>query len=201
MSDPITAFARAFRYHGGSIFAPWRNVSRDAKPTGDCQDFAWSVLSLATDGKPWRAILTGRAMIWRAHSPVNRVLPRHAVLWLNGKGWIDSTNREWRATPSPHRLRWPAGLPILALVACLFGAPAFAQEQCAPVADALAGLATNYAEAPRVTALMGGHVLIITVAETGGWTALEVKPNGEACIVAAGEAFEMQAAPIPGDDT
>jgi hypothetical protein len=116
--DSIAAFARAFRYRGGSIFAPWRNVSREEKPAGDCQDFAWSVLSLATEGKPLRAMLTGRAMIWRAHSPVNRFIPRHAVLWLKGRGWIDSTTREWRASPMPHKLRWPVGLPILALVLC-----------------------------------------------------------------------------------
>jgi hypothetical protein len=84
---------------------------------------------------------------------------------------------------------------------CVMAAPAFGQNQCAPVTDALAGLASNYAEAPRVSALMGSHVLIITVAETGGWTALEVKPNGEACVVAVGEAFEVMAAPIPGDKT
>jgi len=80
--------------------------------------------------------------------------------------------------------------------------PAFAQPQCAPVAEALDGLAANYGEAPNVTAYMtGGNMLIITVAPSGGWTALEVKPGGEACIVAAGEAFEVQALPAPGDDT
>lgn len=90
---------------------------------------------------------------------------------------------------------------IRPITLCLLASPAFAQDQCAPVADALSGLAANYAEAPRVSAMMGANVLIITVAETGGWTALEVKPNGEACIVAAGEAFGLMTAPIPGDDT
>ncbi len=84
---------------------------------------------------------------------------------------------------------------------CLLAGPAFAEGQCAPVAAALAGLATTYAEAPRVSALMGSHVLIITASEAGGWTALEVKPDGEACIVASGEAFEVMDAPKPGDDT
>lgn len=38
------------------------------------------------------------------------------------------------------------------------GLPAFAQTpQCAPVADVLTGLAANYGEAPRVTAMMGAH--------------------------------------------
>lgn len=91
---------------------------------------------------------------------------------------------------------------IRALAICVIGAPAFAQDpNCAPVADALTGLAANYGEAPRVTAMMGAHVLIITAAPGGGWTALEVKPTGEACIVATGQNFEAVAAPIPGDDT
>lgn len=69
-------------------------------------------------------------------------------------------------------------------------------------ADALAGLGQNYGEAPRVTALMtGGNMLIITAAPSGGWTALEIQPDGKACIVAAGEAFEVQDAPAPGSDS
>lgn len=112
---PMTteAFCRAFRYRGGSVLSLWRNVSRDLEPRGDCQDFAWSVLHIETGGKPWRAILLGRAMIWRAHSPVNGVLPRHALLWLKGKGYIDSSDRFWRDSPKPNGLRWPAGLPLI----------------------------------------------------------------------------------------
>ena len=90
---------------------------------------------------------------------------------------------------------------IRALALCVIGAPAFAQSQCAPISDVLTGLAAKYGEAPRVTAMMGAHVLVITAAPGGGWTALEVKPTGEACIVASGEAFETMALPAPGDDT
>jgi len=91
----------------------------------------------------------------------------------------------------------------LLVATLLLTTPAIAQTpQCAPVADFLTGLATSYGEAPRVTALMtGGNFLIITAAPAGGWTALEVKPNGEACMVSAGEAFETMALPAPGDDT
>lgn len=112
---PMTteAFCRAFRYRKDGLLSPWRDVSRDAEPQGDCQDFALSVLSLETGGKPWRHLLTGRACIWRAHSPVNKLVPRHAVLWLKGKGWIDSTDRFWRDAPAPNKLRWPAGAPVL----------------------------------------------------------------------------------------
>ena len=93
----------------------------------------------------------------------------------------------------------------LAVILCaLYGSAPYAaaQQQCAAVADALAGLASTYGEAPRITALMtGGNMLIITAAPSGGWTALEVKPDGQACIVAAGEAFAAQEAEPPGDDS
>jgi hypothetical protein len=80
---------------------------------------------------------------------------------------------------------------VATLILCATISPAVAQDpNCANVANALAGLAANYGEAPRVTALMtGGNMLIITAAPGGGWTALEIKPGGEACIVAAGEGF------------
>ena len=79
--------------------------------------------------------------------------------------------------------------------------PSVVHAQCAPVAEGLTALADNYGESPRVTALMtGGNMLIITAAPGGGFTALEVKPGGEACIVAAGEAFELHAPVAPGID-
>lgn len=109
-------FNSVFRYRKGSIFGLWRDLSARETPQGDCQDYAWSVLCIEA-GSPWKAILTGRAMIWRCQSPVNGLIPRHAVLWLRGKGWIDSTERHWRDRPAPHKLRWPAFSPVLAAVA------------------------------------------------------------------------------------
>ena len=89
---------------------------------------------------------------------------------------------------------------IIALCATIV--PTVAHAQCAPITDALTALADNYGESVRVTALMaGGNVLIITAAPSGGFTALEVKPGGEACIVAAGEAFELHAPVAPGSDS
>jgi len=107
------AFARAFRYKRSFPFSLIRDVSQDEEPQGACGTFAWSVLSLETGGNPWRAILTGRAMLWRCWSPVNGKVPRHACLWLRGNGWIDSTHREWRDNPAPHRRAWPVGTPAL----------------------------------------------------------------------------------------
>lgn len=93
---------------------------------------------------------------------------------------------------------------IVLITLALVTSPAFSQPalpNCAGVADALAGLATNYGEAPRVTALMGTNMLIITAAPNGTWTALDVSPDGMACIVAAGEGFGVVDAPAEGDDT
>jgi hypothetical protein len=91
---------------------------------------------------------------------------------------------------------------IIAICATLIPSVSIAQTQCANVAEALTNLHATYGETVRVTALMtGGNMLIITAAPGGGFTALEVKPGGEACIVAAGEAFAAQDAEPPGDDS
>ena len=50
--------ARAFRYRKGSILSPWRDVSRDAEPQGDCQDLAFSVLCLEAGVKALAAALS-----------------------------------------------------------------------------------------------------------------------------------------------
>ena len=106
-------FARAFRYKRTKPFSVIRVVSRDLEPQGAGGTVAWSVLNIEPGGKPWQAILTGRALMWRAWSPVNGTVPRHAVLWMRGKGFIDSTDRFWRDGPEPHRRAWPVGAPVL----------------------------------------------------------------------------------------
>jgi hypothetical protein len=53
-------------------------------------------------------------------------LPRHAVLWVFGRGFIDSTTREFRKTPLPCIPAWPVGTPAilgLAWAANLWGIP------------------------------------------------------------------------------
>ncbi len=60
---------------------------------------------------------------------------------------------------------------------------------------------TKYGESPRVSALTSsGALMIITASEAGGWSVLMVSPDGRACMVAAGTAFEALAKPIPGVD-
>ena len=107
------SFAKAFRYKRGVPFSIIRDASRDLEPQGACGTFAWSVLNIETGGKPWRAILAGKAMLWRCKSPANGAVPRHMLLWMRGKGYIDSSDRFWRDSPAPNRLRWPAGAPVI----------------------------------------------------------------------------------------
>lgn len=107
-----------FTYQRRFIISFWRDTS-----VGNCQDYAWTTLKHNVGGtmNALIALFTFKAMILRARSPSNHWWwPRHAVLKYKGQ-WIDSTEREWRASPEPHKPLWPAlPAPItIALVAAL----------------------------------------------------------------------------------
>jgi hypothetical protein len=105
-------FVLGFRYRGGSIQAPWRDIRK--KLVGDCQDFSWTMLIIKAGGwfKALFMLLTFQAIIWRCWSPVNGIFPRHAVLSYRGQ-FIDSTYDTWRDNVEPCRRAWPVGTPIL----------------------------------------------------------------------------------------
>ena len=66
---------------------------------------------------------------------------------------------------------------------------------CIVLTDALAALQQRYGEVPRVSGLASnGSLMIITAGEAGGWSVLLVTPDGQACMVASGDAFEV----LPG---
>lgn len=72
---------------------------------GGCGDFALTALVLIEGSwlKALWSILIFRSVFWLVNSPSNRWWwPRHVVLWHRKFGWIDSTNRKWRATATPH---------------------------------------------------------------------------------------------------
>lgn len=77
-----------------------------------------------------------------------------------------------------------------------------AAESCAPFAQVRQGLADKYGETPFsmgvVAADDGGGIFLITRnAETGTWTAIIVRENGNACGVAAGSHWrEPKPAPV-----
>jgi hypothetical protein len=90
-----------------------------------------------------------------------------------------------------------------ALIATLaLALPAAAQTpQCTGLPDALAALAAQYGEHPRVSGLTyNGSLFLMTAAENGGWSVLLVSPDGRACMVASGAAFEVIEPEAPGVD-
>jgi hypothetical protein len=99
-------FNRRFRIVPTSLLGRPRDLRNAPKPQGDCQDYAKTVKAIEGASFP-------RAIVWRCWSPINGKIPRHAVLWVKGKGWIDSTERKWRKTPAPHKKAWPVGAPIV----------------------------------------------------------------------------------------
>lgn len=120
----LAEFNRRFRIVPTSLF----NWPRDLSKAGpnepledDCQSYGKTVKSI-------EGVKFPRAIMIRCWSRQNLrkfpFVPRHAVLWVKGKGFIDSTVREYRKTPWPHIPAWPVGAPaILALawVAKLWG--------------------------------------------------------------------------------
>lgn len=115
-------FINNYTYRKGVTFIDgWRYIADTGR--GDCNDFATTVLVL-TEGGWLRAIwslITFQAVFWLVHSPSNRLLPRHVILWHRHYGWIDSTNREWRDTPAPHTRIMPLLFPW-SLLRMLWGA-------------------------------------------------------------------------------
>ena len=66
---------------------------------------------------------------------------------------------------------------------------------CIVLTDALAALQQRYGEVPRVSGLASnGSLMVVTASEAGGFSVLLVTPDGRACMVASGEAFEV----LPG---
>ena len=82
------------------------------------------------------------------------------------------------------------------LLTALLALPAAAQTpQCTSLPDALMALQQRDGEVPRVSGLASnGSLMVVTAREAGGFSVLLVTPDGAACMVASGEAFEV----LPG---
>lgn len=110
-ADRLARFNRRFRIVPTSLLGRARDLShlRPGPLVGDCQTYCRTVRSIL-GLKPWQGVR------WRCWSKEGRPrwVPRHAVLWVKGKGWIDSTHREFRPSPAPHRRLWPIGTPTAA---------------------------------------------------------------------------------------
>jgi hypothetical protein len=72
------------------------------------------------------------------------------------------------------------------------------QQNCAPAIDVVSRLAEKYGEQQLTGGFVGNrpsHILVMFAnAETGTWTALEMTPEGMACVVSYGEGW-MEMAP------
>lgn len=82
-----------------------------------------------------------------------------------------------------------------ALAIALFAAPVAAQQQCGPRERFVQVMAERFGEARQVMAMTSnGMVLeIFANVEKGNWTALVSRPDGQSCVVAAGEQYQHMA--------
>lgn len=126
---------RRFRIVPTSLIGLPRDLSKApvTKPlTGDCQDYAKTAKKVL--GLKWY-----QAMMIRCWSKPG--LPRHAVLWVFGRGFVDSTYRDFRTTPWPCLPIWPVGTPLIAGVIHAVGV---SQGWWSAVPDWVIGLAMKW---------------------------------------------------------
>lgn len=89
--------------------------------------------------------------------------------------------------------------PAIAVVALLLSqcSPAFAGMLCVPRAALVEQLRDGHAEQPVAMGLDNSGVVVEVFAATGGktWTIVVTRPNGLACLMAAGQGWET----VPAD--
>lgn len=88
---------------------------------------------------------------------------------------------------------------ILALL--LTTTPALAAPKCAAHDDVAASLATKYSEVRRSIGMVrdGSMMEIYAAPDTGTWTMTITLPNGQTCLIAAGDKFETVPVAPQGD--
>lgn len=77
----------------------------------------------------------------------------------------------------------------------LFGGAADAQALCGKRDDIVSQLEKKYGETRRSVGVQEGRgvVEVYASSSTGSWTILITNPRGMSCLMAAGEAFEIEA--------
>lgn len=91
---------------------------------------------------------------------------------------------------------------LFAAIAAWIAMPAAAQN-CAPRDVVIKNLAEKYGETRQVIGLDGrGNVMeVFGNVDSGSWTLTVTSPNGQVCMVAAGQQFEILAeGPAKGGD-
>lgn len=109
----------------------------------------------------------------------------------------------WKKPPEITMLAfWGLLMFLVALAVAAAPLAAWAEPRCMGQADALADLKARYGEdLPWSGLTTNGQLLAITMAPDGTtWTALVVRPDGLACLLAAGESWAEKPAQAPGED-
>ena len=97
--------------------------------------------------------------------------------------------------------------PLIAALALTFImlTPAQAQAMCGPREIIVSQLQDKYGEQRQGFGLQRGRGVLELYAsqETGSWTILVTDPRGQACLMATGEAFQLEdvEAIVPGEDS
>ena len=94
------------------------------------------------------------------------------------------------------QIKWIAAYLGLALVPVLtLGSfEAAAQSACSPRTEVVGHLAKKYGEAPVAIGVTnkGGLVEVLTTGDGNTWTIIVSTPNGQSCMVAAGEGWRTK---------
>ena len=96
----------------------------------------------------------------------------------------------------PMQIKWIVASLGLALVPVLTlsSLEAAAQTACSPRSDVVGHLAKKYGEAPVALGVTnkGGLVEVLTTGDGNTWTIIVSTPNGQSCMVAAGEGWRTK---------
>lgn len=92
-----------------------------------------------------------------------------------------------------------AGIALIAALSSCVAAPASAAAQCGPAEQVLTYLAENYGEVPVGYGLANGVVTQLMVSKKGTWSAVVIRPNGEACLVDSGTDWTFVEVPWPAE--
>jgi hypothetical protein len=81
---------------------------------------------------------------------------------------------------------------ILGTIIALGSTPASAQSSCGPREQLVKMLADQYKEDPVGMGLaQPGQVIEVFASSNGSWTMVMTMPDGKACLIAAGDNWEM----------
>lgn len=144
------------------------------------------------------------ATVTRIGSALQVISPILFGVW----SWLERRAPNFRLVfwKKPPELRMLALWAVLILTAAAgAGLPFAARAEgaaCRGLADVMADLKARFGEDLRWSGLTSrGELLAITLAPDGTtWTAMAIRPDGKACLLAAGDSWADRPARAPGED-